>query len=101
MTLLSYDPFLGKSPYTGPGPIFVHEGGCEEFEGDTIPEQLRRRLLAVRGYDAAHLMVESDLAEGTDLEQTAARMLANIDVAYLHAHFARAGCFAVRLDRRG
>jgi hypothetical protein len=99
MRLVSYDPFLGQSPYTGAGPIFVHEGGCEDFDGDAIPPQLLRRLLAVRAYDAAHFMIESEIVEGTDLEEAAARMLAAPDVAYLHAHFARAGCFAVRLDR--
>jgi hypothetical protein len=99
MRLVSYDPFLGTSPYTGSGPIFVHERECESFEGDGIPDQLRRRFLAVRGYDEAHFLQSYELVEGTDLEETAVRMLANDEIAYLHAHYAGAGCFAVRVDR--
>ncbi|HXY44646.1 MAG TPA: DUF1203 domain-containing protein [Acidimicrobiales bacterium] len=111
MRLVSYDAFLGVSPYTGAGPIFVHENGCEQFErseqskeldeqseGGGVPEQLRRRLLAVRAYDTAHFMVASELVEGSDLEETARQMFASAEVAYLHVHFARAGCFAVRID---
>ncbi|MGO8876240.1 MAG: DUF1203 domain-containing protein [Acidimicrobiales bacterium] len=99
MTLVSYDPFLGRSPYTGPGPIFVHSRDCELAGATAVPEQLRRRLLAVRAYDAAHFMVDCDVVDGCALETVAARFFADPQVSYAHVHFARAGCFAVRLDR--
>jgi hypothetical protein len=100
MTLMSYNPFLGESPYSAPGPVFVHTTGCVEFSGDHIPEQLRRRLLAVRAYDAGHFMLESDIVDGSDLGSLVGTMFANERVAYAHVHFAKAGCFAVRVDRR-
>lgn len=101
MTLISYDPFLGRSPYTGSGPIFVHSTECELTGAAVVPEQLRRRLLAVRAYDAAHFMVDCDVVDGSALETVADRFFADAEVSYAHVHFARAGCFAVRLDRVG
>jgi hypothetical protein len=96
MVLLSYDPFVGTSPYSGPGPIYVHERDCATFKGDEIPDQLTRRLLSVRAYDADHMLVGADVIEGSDLTETAQRLLG--DASYLHVHNARPGCFAARID---
>jgi hypothetical protein len=97
MLLLGYDPFLGASPYAGPGPIYVHERDCEPFEGGGIPSQLTRRLLSVRAYDEHHMLVDADVIDGTSLEDAAQRLLEG--AAYLHVHNARPGCFAARIDR--
>lgn len=45
------------------------------------------------------MMIDADLAEGPEAERTIERMLADPGVAYLHAHYARPGCFAARIDR--
>ena len=58
LLLLPYDPFRAESPYTGHGPIFVHADGCEPFrQNGEVPEQLRRRLLAIRAYDSNAMMI--------------------------------------------
>jgi hypothetical protein len=95
--LLSYDPFVGRSPYSGPGPIYVHDHQCAAFEGDGLPDQLTRRLLSVRAYDDDHMLVDADVIEGTALRDEAQRLLR--DASYLHVHNARPGCFAARIDR--
>src|SRR2546421_10162916 len=59
MLLLAYDPFQGDSPYRGAGPIFVHKEPCTPYQGMTVPEQQRQRLLSVRGYDHRHMMVNA------------------------------------------
>ena len=97
MVLFSYDPFVGASPYSGPGPIYVHDRDCTAFDGDDIPDQLTRRLLSVRAYDDRHMLVDADVVEGVELEDTAERLLR--DATYLHVHNARPGCFAARIDR--
>jgi hypothetical protein len=96
VVLLSYDPFVGTSPYSGPGPIYVHDRECAAFDGDGIPDQLTRRLLSVRAYDERHMLVDADVIEGTDLPSTAQRLLNG--ASYLHVHNARPGCFAARID---
>src|SRR3954451_20380952 len=56
LRLVGYDPFEGPSAYTGSGPIYVHVRACAPYEQKEIPDQQRRRLLSVRGYDDASLM---------------------------------------------
>jgi Protein of unknown function (DUF1203) len=99
VVLLSYDPFVGTSPYSGPGPIYVHDRDCGTFEGDGVPDQLTRRLLSVRAYDERHMLVDADVIEGVELTATAQRLLR--DASYLHVHNARPGCFAARIDVDG
>jgi Protein of unknown function (DUF1203) len=96
MMLLSYDPFVGASPCSGPGPIYVHDRDCTPFDGEEIPDQLTRRLLSVRAYDGNHMLVDADVIQGAELEDAAQRLLR--DASYLHVHNARPGCFAARID---
>jgi hypothetical protein len=99
MLLLSYDPFLGNSPYSGPGPIFVHQEHCTPYQGTKVPEQQRRRLLSLRAYNDQHMMVGSEVVQGSELEEAAGKMFEGTEVEYLHVHNAKPGCFAVRLER--
>ena len=88
------------SPYRASGPIFVREGVHETASFvNHIPAQQRTRLLSVRAYDAAGIMVDAEVAEGCELESIIARMFHRDDVAFLHAHNARRGCYSCRIDR--
>jgi hypothetical protein len=99
LLLLPYDPFPSESPYTGQGPIFVHADGCEPFrQNGEVPDQLRRRQLAIRAYDRDAMMVGCDVVDGTFLEGAAQRLLAIPGAAYAHVHYARPGCFACRVE---
>jgi len=98
--LLAHDPFRGPSPYTGPGPVYLHARPCQPHRADgTLPAQLRRRLLSIRAYDDRHHLVDADVAPGTDADPLVGRLLADERVAYLHVHNARPGCWAARIDR--
>lgn len=97
--LLSYEHQSAKTPYRQKGPIFVRET-CARFEGrDVIPPALAIRPLSLRGYDAYGAMIEADLIDGAEAAGLIERIFANGDVAYIHAHYARRGCFAARIDR--
>src|SRR6266567_1204985 len=85
MLLFSYSPVQTAGPYREIGPIYVHERPCARYAaGRHIPAQLRRRLLALRGYDARGDMVESDVVEGKDMDRLLDRLLARSDVAFVH-----------------
>lgn len=102
VVLLSYDPFLESgSPYRQPGPIYVHDRPCapDAAPDGALPDQLTRRLLSVRAFNAKALMRDATVTAGTELAQVASAMLADPKVAYLHVHNAGPGCFAVRIDR--
>jgi hypothetical protein len=88
------------SPYRASGPIFVREGAGETASFvNHVPEQQRKRLLSVRAYDAAGIMVDADVTKGTELETAIERMFRRNDVAFLHAHNAMRGCYSCRIDR--
>ena len=88
----------GQTPYRQQGPIFVRETSAR-FDAAEIAPAMRRRTLSLRGFDAAHMMIEADLTEGAAAEALIARFFANESVAYMHAHYARRGCFAARIER--
>jgi hypothetical protein len=45
------------------------------------------------------MLRDADVVEGAAAAPVIARMLANPGVAYLHAHYAKPGCYAARIDR--
>jgi hypothetical protein len=60
---------------------------------------LESRLLSLRAFDAEHMMVDAEVVEGRDARPLVERLMGEPGVAYLHAHFARRGCYAARFDR--
>ncbi len=44
-------------------------------------------------------MVDADLVDGREAETLIARLFADPQVAYIHAHYAKRGCYAARIDR--
>ena len=98
--LLNYEHLPVDSPYRASHAIYVRERAQPSFnEVDEIPPALLPRLLAVRAIDAHGMIVAADVVEGRALVPLVEQYLADDAVAYLHAHFARRGCFAARIDR--
>ncbi len=88
------------SPYRASGPIYIRQGATETASFlNRVPEQQRIRLLSVRAYDADGMMVDAEVAPGSELEALLGRFFRRPDVAYLHAHNARRGCYSCRVDR--
>jgi hypothetical protein len=99
LILVNYEHHAVNSPYRMRFAIYVREGE-ETFEAvDEVPEQLRRRSLAARAFDADGMMVAWELVEGRDLETVIERLFANPRADYIHAHYAAAGCYAARIER--
>lgn len=68
------------------------------FENE-VPPSIALRLLSVRAFDAAGMMIDADIVEGKMLEPLLQRLFDHPRAAYLHLHNARPGCFAARVDR--
>jgi hypothetical protein len=98
---LAYSAFERPGPYSEVGPIFLHADSCEAFDRhpNRIPEILRLRTLAIRGYNRAHEIEAADIVEGGEAETLVHRLLADPAVAYLHALTARYGCYLCRIER--
>jgi len=97
--LLSYRHQPAHTPYRQAGPIFVRAGGTGTDVVDQIPPALARRTLSLRAYDSEGAMIDADLTEGAQAPTLIEKMLANANVAYIHAHYARRGCYAARIER--
>jgi hypothetical protein len=100
LLLLSYPHLNAQTPYASSGPIFVRcAAASTRIVVNDVPDQQRRRLLSVRAYDAKSSMIDADVAPGTALETLIERFFGNRNVAWLHVHNARRGCYACRVDR--
>ncbi len=97
--LVNYEHHAVTSPYRMRFAIFVRAGEQTFDAIDTVPVQLRRRTLAVRGFDAAGMMTGCELIEGIWLEEAIERQFADASAVYLHIHFAAPGCYAARIER--
>jgi hypothetical protein len=98
--LLSYPVQPEASPYRSISPIFVRETAEKQYIGyDEIPAQIQPRLMSVRAFDARHYIVAADVTPGAQLGAFSEKLFENPDIAYLHIHHARWGCYVGRIDR--
>ncbi len=98
--LLNYEHQPADTPYRARHAIFVREGADQALDlVDSVPEVLRIRTISLRAFNDSGEMLDADLAEGTDLVPMIERFFENPDVAYLHAHYAKHGCYAARILR--
>ncbi len=100
LILMSYEHQPGHSPYRAAGPVFARKSALTAFDAvNIVPEPVRVRLLSVRAYDRDDMIVEAEVVEGKGIESLIERYFERDDIAYLHLHYARRGCFACRVDR--
>jgi Protein of unknown function (DUF1203) len=89
-----------NTPYRASHAIFVREGAEHSYdEVDQVPEVMRGRLLSLRAYDAAGMMLDADVVDGGQIEGVITRLFQSPQVAYIHAHNAKRGCYSGRIDR--
>jgi hypothetical protein len=100
LILLNHEHQAADTPFRSRYAIYVREAAqAPTSTTDALPPALRRRLLSLRGFDAAGMLRDADVVEGAAAEPVIERMLADPGVAYLHAHYAKPGCYAARIDR--
>jgi hypothetical protein len=98
--LINFTHQPAATPYRASYAIFVREGADTALDVfDTIPPAMASRVISLRAFDAQDMIVEADLAQGAELPSTIGRLLARGDVAYIHAHYAKYGCFSCRIER--
>ena len=100
LLLLNYTHQPADTPYRASHAIFVREGAETPLDRvDEVPDALRARPISLRAFNASGEMVDADLIEGEKLESLIRRFFDNPEVDYLHAHYAKRGCYAARIDR--
>jgi len=100
LLLVNHVSHEGDGPYRASHAIFVGEGSGEAAEYvDQLPPALDRRVLSLRAFDTAGMMVDAALAQPGEADAALRRMLANPAVDHVDAHNAVRGCFAARAVR--
>jgi len=97
LVLLPFEHHAVSSPYRASGPIYVRRVASERLVLDRVPDVLERRLLSVRAYDEASMMTQAQVVDGRELAGALERLVARRDVAYIHVHYAKPGCYACRV----
>jgi Protein of unknown function (DUF1203) len=100
LLLLNYLHQPADTPYKASHAIFVREWAetpCRAV--DETPEVLWIRPISLRAFDDKGDMIDADLTGGGDLRAPIERLFGNPETAYIHAHYAKRGCYAARIDR--
>lgn len=98
--LLNYDHQPAESPFKASHAIFVRENAEQaELKPNSIPEVIAIRLISVRLFNAEHMMIDANVVEGKHLEDEINNAFSNNEVAYIHLHYAKPGCFAAKVTK--
>jgi hypothetical protein len=97
--LLSHAHQPAATPYQQAGPIYVSRAAKAWDAINAAPPALARRMLSLRGYDAAGMMIAAALTPGAELAGQVEAIFADAKVATIHAHYALRGCFAAAITR--
>lgn len=98
--LVNFEHQRADTPFRAAHAIYLWERAPTHWDRvDQVPPALARRVISLRAFDDSHMMIDAALGPGADLPDRIQELFANGRVAYLHAHYAKWGCFAARVDR--
>lgn len=98
--LLPYQHHKTNSPYQASGPIFVRKvAATAVLNTNEIPVMFNHRLLSLRGYDKNGIMKAAEVIEGNTLKEKLQQLFDNENIAYIHIHNARPGCYNCVVER--
>ena len=98
--LVNYTHLPLQTPFRSSYAIYVREGARDRYDRiNEVPEQFRSRVLSLRAFDESGMLRDADIVGGGAVEGLIVRLLSSPQTAYIHAHYAKPGCFAARIDR--
>ena len=100
LIVFAYQPFTSVGPYAEVGPVFVHAAPCEAYaHRDSFPEDFRKRILTMRGYNAEGTIETAELSDAGNPEATIERLFSNERLSFIHVRNPAWGCYDFRIDR--
>ena len=98
--LLNFAHQPEKSPYQATHAIFVREIAKQAELGiNEVPEVIQTRLISVRMFDSRHMMIDAEVVLGPMVGSVVSKAFDNAEIAYIHLHNAKPGCFAASVHR--
>lgn len=100
LLLLSHEHQPAASPYRASGPIFIRRDARQRvLPAGVVPPYVTQRLMSLRAYDATHRMVDAAVCEGTAVAAWLEQAFSDTQIAYIHLHNAKRGCFSCMAAR--
>ena len=100
LLLINHTSMDKNTPYKASHAIFVREGATKTYESrNKIPPMLFDRILSLRAFDQAGMMLDAKIATGTEIKTFIAQAWKNENIAHIDAHTATRGCFMGRFER--
>lgn len=100
LLLLPYEHQPVASPYRASGPIFVRRDASRcQLPAGIVPPYITKRLISLRAYDASHMMIDATVCDGTAVAAQLEQSFSIAEVAYVHLHNAKRGCFSCLASR--
>jgi hypothetical protein len=100
LLLLPYQHQPADSPYRASGPIYIRRGvSRRRLPLGEVNEYVTRRLISLRAYDREHMICGAEVIQGALLENTLDRLIKEPQIAYIHLHNAKHGCFFCEVQR--
>lgn len=100
LILVNFEHQAADSPYRARHAIYVSPTAePATLQPGELPPYFMGRVIALRAFDEAGMIVGAELVEGAQARPAIEGLLADPTAAYLHAHFAKYGCFAARIER--
>jgi late competence protein required for DNA uptake (superfamily II DNA/RNA helicase) len=98
--LLPYQHHKTDSPYQATGPIFIRKNAIDvALAINEIPTMLLHRLLSLRCYNKDGIMINATVVEGKIVSETLQELFTKKEIAYVHVHNAKPGCFNCVVER--
>ena len=100
LLLVNFEHQDADSPYRSSHAVYVRPDAAEaRLSPDALPPYFAGRTISLRAFDRDGMIVGAELSRGDDVAPAIEALLAAPGAAYLHAHFAKYGCYACRIDR--
>ena len=97
--LMNNTHLQAETPFRSSYAIYVREGARDRYDRvNEVPELFRSRVLSLRAFDGNDMLCDANIAQGGAVENLIERLLSSPQTAYVHAHYAKPGCFC-RADR--
>ena len=98
--LVNFTHHDAATPFRASHAIYVRaEAGTAEPAPGEVPEMIRQRIISLRAFDAAGMMVNADVADGEEVAARIEALFGDPPTDVIHLHFAKQGCFAARVVR--
>lgn len=101
--VLAHRPFPALQPYAEVGPLFIHAEDCPRYaETGRMPALFAgSKALLIRGYGSDDRIVygTGQVVPPREVKSSAAKILENPKIAYVHVRSASNNCYQCRIER--